>query len=316
MIINKARLISLLLLMCAFHVNAGDVYVEPDNFPLGIDIRNAYPEVTLSVTQAWAGSNQTTKPVLVLDGFNTLHNRNLATTGTRVFGQPIDRNLPLQTGQHWDEVTYGLLRADFSRPARFVQIDLIFDDDDTGFLWAFDSNGNLLESVQAKGDARGSSSPFCPPTCDEFARVAITRNRADISYILAGGIGIEGLFLDNLIFTSTTFVNIDIVSQTEKNEVNPNVNSLIKVAILTEGEFDALQVDTFTIRFGSNEANAISNNTEVADVDRDGDVDLIVMFRTNQTGIICEDTQATLVGETFAGASFIGADAIKTTSCK
>jgi len=304
------------LLVFAFQVNAADVSVEPDDFPVGTDIRNSFPGVTLSVTQAWAGSTQTTKPVLVLDGFDTFNNRNLATTGTRVFGQPIDTSLPLQTGQHWDEVTYGLLRADFSPPASFVQIDLIFDDDDTGFLWAFDSSENLLESIQAQGDARGSSSPYCPPICDEFARVAITRNRADIAYILTGGIGIEGHFLDNLIFTPATLVNIDIDPQTEKNKVNPNLNNLIKVAILTEGEFDALQVDTFTVRFGPNEANAISNRTEVADVGRDGDADLIVVFRANQTGIVCGDTKATLVGDTFAGGSFMGTDSIETTGCK
>jgi len=92
--------------------------------------------------------------------------------------------------KYWNESEYGVLRADFGVFADFVQIDLIFDDDDQGFLRAFDSSGTLLDTVTAFGDGQTPG--------QEFARVSITRPSADIAYIIAGGSNAEGHFLDNL----------------------------------------------------------------------------------------------------------------------
>jgi len=50
-------------------------------------------------------------------------------------------------------------------------------------------------------------------------------------------------------------------------------------------------------------------------VDRDGDVDLIFAFRAGQTGIACRDTEATLMGQTFAGESFAGTDGVVAIGC-
>ena len=91
-----------------------------------------------------------------------------------------------------------------------------------------------------------------------------------------------------------TVVTIDIKPGTETNSINPNSNGLVAVAILTAGEFDALQVDPDTAKFGPSGATA--ERYTVVDVDRDGDEDLLLHFRTQQTGIACTDTQATLVG--------------------
>jgi hypothetical protein len=100
--------------------------------------------------------------------------------------------LPHATGEGkvWDEDTFGLLRADFKQLADTVEIDLIFDDDDTGVLRAYDACGNLLQTVQASGDGRG-------PTPDATAR--IVREEPDIAYITAGGVQAEAHFLDNLL---------------------------------------------------------------------------------------------------------------------
>ena len=67
---------------------------------------------------------------------------------------------------------------------------------------------------------------------------------------------------------------------------------------------------------GLNEFGAILDKTNVTDVDRDGDADLVVTFQTAQTGIACEDIEASLVIETFAGESFMGIDSIEVTGCK
>ncbi len=53
-----------------------------------------------------------------------------------------------------------------------------------------------------------------------------------------------------------------------------------------------------------------------ADIDRDGDTDLVLYFQTEETGIVCGDTEATLTGETFEGVPITGTDAIVTLGCR
>ena len=48
------------------------------------------------------------------------------------------------------------------------------------------------------------------------------------------------------------------------------------------------------------------------DVDRDGRKDAVVFFRTGDTGIGCDDTEASLVGFTFGGTKISGSDGIVT----
>jgi hypothetical protein len=109
-------------------------------------------------------------------------------------------------------------------------------------------------------------------------------------------------------------LTIDIKPGKEPNIINLKSGGFISVAILTEGEFDALQVDPDTAKFGPSEA--IAERYKVKDVDHDGDADLHLKFRIKETGIACEDTQATLVGELYDGSDIMGTDSIKTVGCK
>ena len=113
---------------------------------------------------------------------------------------------------------------------------------------------------------------------------------------------------------SETVVTIDIKPGKDPNIINIKSGGFIPVAILTEGEFDALQVDPNTAKFGPSEA--IAERYKVKDVGRDGDEDLLLYFRIQQTGIACSDTQATLVGELYDGSDIMGTDSIKTVGCK
>src|SRR4030095_4977176 len=94
-------------------------------------------------------------------------------------------------GKDWDESTYGLLRVDFSGLVTYVQIDLIFNDDDLGGLWAFDKSGTLVVSAVGSGDGRESP---------EFATVTVDSVLPKIAYVLAGGIAREGIYLDHLVY--------------------------------------------------------------------------------------------------------------------
>jgi len=47
------------------------------------------------------------------------------------------------------------------------------------------------------------------------------------------------------------------------------------------------------------------------DVDSDGDIDLVFHFRLAETGLTCESTEGTLMGETFDGQLIEGTDAVR-----
>ncbi len=54
----------------------------------------------------------------------------------------------------------------------------------------------------------------------------------------------------------------------------------------------------------------------IEDVDDDGDLDIVMHFRTQETGIECGDTDAVLTGETYDGQKFVGSDYIIPIGCK
>jgi len=108
-------------------------------------------------------------------------------------------------------------------------------------------------------------------------------------------------------------VEIDIKPGSDPNSINPNSKGRIPVAILTTDVFDAATVDPDTVTFGPNEASAMHSALE--DVDGDGDLDMILHFKTQDTGIACGDTSAPLAGETFDGTPITGSHSINTVGC-
>lgn len=118
-------------------------------------------------------------------------------------------------------------------------------------------------------------------------------------------------------------VPIDIKPGLFPNSINPNSKGKIPVAILTtstaQGEsldFDATTVDSTTVLFGASGTEAAPVHAALEDVDGDGDIDMILHFNTQATGIQCGDTSASLTGETFGGQEVAGSDSVKTAGCK
>lgn len=107
---------------------------------------------------------------------------------------------------------------------------------------------------------------------------------------------------------------IDINPGKDPNIINLKSGGSIPVAVLTQGEFDALQLDPVTTRFGPGEA--ATARYKVKDVDKDHDVDLVLFFKIQQTGITCSDVQATLTGELYDGTPFTANDSIQTKNCQ
>jgi WD40 repeat protein len=116
---------------------------------------------------------------------------------------------------------------------------------------------------------------------------------------------------------------IDIKPDSADNPVNPRSKGVIPVALLTAStangdpvDFDAWTVDPTTLAFGPGAAGIKHSSGHAEDVDGDGDIDMMLHFPTQETGLACFDTEITLTGATFDGLEFTATDSIQTTGCR
>jgi hypothetical protein len=80
--------------------------------------------------------------------------------------------------------------------------------------------------------------------------------------------------------------------------------------------FDVTTLDLTTIRFGATGAEASPESAAFADVDGDGDLDFVLHFATQDSGIACGDTVVVLTATTSSGAVAAGSDAVRTVGCR
>ncbi len=110
-------------------------------------------------------------------------------------------------------------------------------------------------------------------------------------------------------------VDIDIKPGSEQNRINPESGGRTKVAVLTTCYFDATTIDPSTCYMlgpSTRNSGAPVENWQLQDVDGDGDIDMILQFQTNLTGIEQGDEEASVIGNTDVGESFNGTDGITT----
>lgn len=110
-------------------------------------------------------------------------------------------------------------------------------------------------------------------------------------------------------------ISIDVKPATLPNSINPNSKGKIPVAILTTRTFDATEVDPTTVLFGATGGEVAPVQFASEDVDGDGDIDLVLHFVTQETGITCGDVSASLTGATFSGLLIKGSDTIEPAPC-
>jgi hypothetical protein len=84
------------------------------------------------------------------------------------------------------------------------------------------------------------------------------------------------------------------------------------VAVLATNTFDPTAVDANTIAFGPNGARPLQATR--ADVNGDGNIDVVFSFSTGTTGIECGHTSAWLTGEAL-DRTIVGSDSVVTVGC-
>ena len=122
--------------------------------------------------------------------------------------------------------------------------------------------------------------------------------------------------LEGVISTPATNVTIDIKPRKKSGDViSFKKDRNLKVAIVGDSDFDALQVDPATVRFGPSEASPVRFKGK--DYNRDGFSDLILTFKLKDTGIDCASDSATLTGQTFhdPGINITGSSSFTVKAC-
>jgi hypothetical protein len=167
------------------------------------------------------------------------------------------------------------------------------------------------------------ANPGCTDvTLDEFLLqgVILGNNRTGESIseldALAVGIGEQVFPTETTPLLCAIPVPVDIKPGHSSNAINPKSQGVIPVAILTTASFDATTVDPLSVEFGPNGAMETHDQGHIEDVNGDGKPDLLLHFNTQDTGIQCGDTSASLTGETIDGQTIQGSDLIQTVGCK
>lgn len=163
------------------------ITVEPDAFPVGTVLNNAYPGVTLTALGDGLGGNSN-----VVSYSYSWGGMQFYSTPTLVFGHQGGGN-----NGTWGDGIFEYLKADFAVGATTVSLDFISDNntgnDKWGYLKAYDSANNLVASVNT-GDNGGAGYP--PLTV-----ITLTVSAPNIAYVLAEGDPgnrIDSWVLDNL----------------------------------------------------------------------------------------------------------------------
>jgi len=110
-------------------------------------------------------------------------------------------------------------------------------------------------------------------------------------------------------------VEIDIRPRGNPNSIDLKSRGVVPVAVLTTEEFDARTLNPYSVTF----AGASPRSWKLIDVDRDGDTDMLFLFKNLElVGLTESSTEATLTGETCDGIPIEGTDTVNIVSegCK
>lgn len=117
--------------------------------------------------------------------------------------------------------------------------------------------------------------------------------------------------------TTTVTVTIDpipVLFDVKPDDTNNRINSrnkgVIPTAILGSADFDVSSVDVSTLVFGPGNATEAHNRGHLEDVNGDGYMDLVLHWRTQDSGLVKGDTEACVTGLTNDGWEIEGCDMV------
>lgn len=167
--------------------------------------------------------------------------------------------------------------------------------------------GGFSGSIGAATATDGCSTPTVSndaPAIFTLGETTVTWTATDAAGNSASG--------EQLVTVEAFPVVVDIKPDDNNNRVNPKNRGVIPVAVLTTDDFDALTIDVGSLSFGPGGTGA-AHGGHHEDVDGDGDLDLMLHFSTQGSGVSKGDTELCLEGLTIDGVPVAGCDAISTT---
>jgi probable HAF family extracellular repeat protein len=123
---------------------------------------------------------------------------------------------------------------------------------------------------------------------------------------IVGRYFINGKMRSFLMTPVSESITIDIKPGSDPNSINLKSNGVVPVAILSTIGFEATGVDPSTVLF----ADAFPVKWTMDDVNQDGEMDLLLHFRTQDLNLTQDSTEATLTGETMDGTPIEGTDTV------
>ena len=115
-------------------------------------------------------------------------------------------------------------------------------------------------------------------------------------------------------YTAPLQVAIDIKPGSSQNTINLGANGDVPVAILSSATFDATTVNPTTVTLAGASVAFRGRGTPISsaqDVNGDGLLDLVVHVSTEALQLSDEDTNATLLGQTYGGQFITGTDSVR-----
>jgi len=169
-----------------------------------------------------------------------------------------------------------------------------------------------VESYDPKTDTWSSQLPM--PT----ARASAAAGVVDDTLHVVGGLDRNGAVVGvNEAISPFLAVAIDIKPGDPRNTINLKSAGTVPVAILGSATFDPMTVDPATVTLAGAAVATRGRGqpmTAVADVNRDGYLDLLLHFRTQDLKLTPTSAEAVLYGETFSGQRLRGADPVRIVS--
>ena len=217
----------------------------------------------------------------------------------------------------------GKYRAGYGTPFDLSQLsgNPLIDLNNVAYVRLIDVIGDGLAdnsiSLQAVADWAGITVAQLPAYVVDAINAAPAAVYDPYPTISSAGFDLDAIGVINQL----RLVQMDVVPFDPNNTIDPDSTAVIPVAVLSSSiadgdaqNFDATQINPASLRFGYTDAANVSTPFAV-DTDGDGLTDMSFGFRTQDTGIACEDVSTVLLGETLGGEAFSATDFISTGEC-